>query len=129
MSSINDPGYFDVQGIRANPTVFDWDEFLDLYVIEYNSWCAANARTTRENLDHFFQGFGKDTRHKWVIRLPLVRKPGPANVIPNTRDHIEQAASLGLVVRALLHASDEVFFGTDDPEVHDKLFILKLCFA
>ena len=124
----NDSRYFEVQGIRGNPVVFDWDEFLDLYLIEYNEWCSPGSKTNRDNLDYFFQSFGKNPRHKWVIRMTIVRKAGKANVIPNTQEGIEQAESLGFKIRAILHSADELIFATDDPDVHDKLFILKLCF-
>lgn len=129
--SIGSDDFFKVQGITGNPVVYSWDEFLDLYTVEHNGWCAAGSKMTREQIDHFFQQFGRVPRLKWVIRLPIVKKitPKPSNVIPNTRDGIEQMRSLGLDVRELIGSSTELTFGTDDPEVHDKLFILKMCFA
>jgi len=125
-----DPEHFKVQGINGNPIVFSWGEFLDHRLEEYNSSHLVNRPTSLENLDFFLCGFGRWIPSTWVIRLPIIEKiiPNDSDAIPRLSEAIEYCGSLGLKTRYLLSSVTEIILATDDPDVQNKLFILKLCF-
>ncbi len=105
-----------------NPYIISWNSFIDC-TLEYEK------NGDRHKLNKFFTERGPATKYVVVYTHPKKIAPDGAVIVQATAvaTAIETAAGIGLNIRMLLSAPEEMVFATDDEHIVDNLHILKMC--